>query len=94
MYDVARIKKEGGKTYLFCINDKNEKSLLDDLVKAVNKNHDSKKERNTIKPVLTDMIVVVPLEPVKTFSDSSPYGLFSISPVSSFKEIKSPPPRA
>ena len=93
LYDVARIEIKNGKTHLYCINDKKEKELLDNLVKAVNKNHDSKKERNNVKPVLTDMIVVISAEPVKTFSGSSSYGLFSVSPVSSFKEIKSPPPK-
>jgi hypothetical protein len=93
MYDVARIEVKDGKTYLYCINDKKEKEILNNLVKAVNKNHDSKKERNTIKPVLTDMLIVTPVEPVKTFSDSSPYGSLSVSPVSSFKEIISPPPK-
>ena len=94
LYDVARIEIKDGKTHLYCINDKKEKELLDNLVKAVNKNHDNKKERNNVKPFLTDMIVVTSFEPMKTFSDSSPYGSLSVSPVSSFKEIKSPPPKA
>lgn len=94
LYDVARIEIKNGKTYLYCLNDKKEKEILNDLVKAVNKNHDSKKERNNVKPVLIDMIVISSVEPVKTFSDSSPYGSLSVSPVSSFKEIKSPPPKA
>lgn len=94
MYDVARIEIKDGKTHLYCINDKKEKELLDNLVKTVNKNHDNKKEGNTIKPVLTDMLIVTPIEPVKTFSDSSPYGSLRVSPVSSFKEIKIPPPKA
>jgi hypothetical protein len=92
MYDVARIEIKDGKTHLYCINDKKEKEILDNLVKAVN--HDSRKERNTVKPVLTDMIIIATVEPEKTFSDSSSYGTLSISPVSSFKEITSPPPKA
>ena len=92
MYDVARIEIKDGKTYLYCINDKKEKEILNNLVKAVN--HDSKKERNNVKPVLTDMIIIATVEPEKTFSDSSPYGSLSVSPVSSFKEITIPPPKA
>jgi len=92
MYDVARIEIKDGKTYLYCINDKKEKEILNNLVKAVN--HDSKKERNNVKPVLTDMLVVTSVEPVKTFSDSSSYGTLSVSPLSSFKEITIPPPKA
>jgi len=94
MYDVARIEIKDGKTHLYCINDKKEKELLDNLVQAVNKNHDSKKERNNVKPVLTDLIIISPVESEKIFSDSSPYGSLSVSPISSFKEIKSPPPKA
>ena len=94
MYDVARIEIKDGKTYLYCINDKKEKEILDNLVKAVNKNHDNKKERNNVKPVLTDLIIISQVESEKIFSDSSPYGTFNVSPVSSFREIKSPPPKA
>lgn len=92
MYDVARIEIKDGKTYLYCINDKKEKEFLNNLVKAVN--HDSKKEKNSARPFTTDMIVVTSVEPMKTFSDSSPYGSLSVSPISSFKEIKIPPPKA
>jgi hypothetical protein len=94
MYDVARIEKKDGKTLLYCINDEKEKQLLDNLVKAVTKNHDSKKARNNIKPVLTDLFFTVTLESPKIFSGSSTYELLDVSIISSFKEIKSPPPKA
>ena len=56
MYDVAKIKIIDGKTHLYCINDKKEKQLLDNLVGAVNKNHDNKQGRNNIKPFLIDLV--------------------------------------
>jgi len=91
MYDVVRIEVKNGKTYLYCINDKKEKEILNNLVKAVN--HDSKKERNGVKPFMTDMIFITSVEPVKPFSDSSPYGSLTVSSISSLKEITIPPPK-
>ena len=92
LYDVARIKRSGGKTFLYCINDKKEKQLLDNLVKAVNKNHDNKRGRN-IKPVLPDLVFINPPESPGFFSVSSQYGFFKVSLVSFYKEIYSPPPK-
>ena len=94
LYDVARVELKDGKRYLYCINDKKEKELLDNLVKAVNKNHDTKRARNNIKPVLTDLFFTTTLESPKVFSDSFTYNMVNVSIVSSFKEIKSPPPKA
>ena len=93
MYDVARIKKSEGKTYLYCINDKKEKQLLDDIVKAVNKNQNNKQSRNTIKSVLPDLIGKIDAEALSTDAESHKYALISESPVSSFKKINVPPPK-
>ena len=92
LYDVARVEKIEGKTFLYCINDKKEKQLLDNLVKAVNKNHDNKRGRN-IKPVLPDLVFINPPESPGFFSVSSQYGFFKVSLVSFYKEIYSPPPK-
>lgn len=92
LYDVARIKKEEGKTLLYCINDKKEKKLLDKLVKAVNKNHDNKRSRN-IKPALPDLVSMCLFETPDLFSGSSQYIPFKVSLVFSYKEIHSPPPK-
>jgi len=94
LYDVARIEKKGGKTYLYCINDKKEKDLLDDLVKAVKKDQDNKQGRNNIKPLLIDMVCMNDKEETKTFSDPSSYSYFNVTLVSSFEEINSPPPKS
>ena len=94
LYDVVRIQKREGNSYLYCINDKKEKQLLDNLVKAVNKNHDSKKARNIIKPVLADLFFGTSLESPNFFSDSFQYDILNVSTISSYKEIKGPPPKA
>jgi hypothetical protein len=94
MYDVARMEQKDGKNHLYCINDKKEKQLLDNLVKAVTKDHDSKKPRNNVKPVLTDLFMATILETPKIVSGSFAYELLDVSIISSFKEIKSPPPKA
>ena len=94
LYDVARVEKKEGKTFLYCINDKKEKQLLDNLVKAVNKNHDNKQGRNNIKSLLLDLVCMSDEEDPKTFSVPSAYSSFNVILVSSFEEINSPPPKA
>jgi len=94
LYDVARIKKSEGKTFLYCINDKQEKQLLDDLAKAVNANHGNKQEKNTIKSLLADLVCINDEEQSTIFSVPSTYSLFNVTLVSSFEEIYSPPPKA
>ena len=94
LYDVARIEKKEGKTFFYCINDKKEKQLLDSLVKAVNKNHDNKQGRNNIKSLIIDLLCMNIEEEPATFSCPSAYSSFSVTLVSSFEEINSPPPKA
>jgi len=94
LYDVARIKKIDGKTFLYCINDKQEKRLLDDLAKAVNANHGNKQEKNSIKSLLIDLVCMKDEEDSTIFSVPSIYSLFNVNLVSSFEEINIPPPKA
>ena len=94
LYDVTRIEKKEGKTFLYCINDKKEKQLLDDLVKAVNKNHDNKQGRNNIKSLLLDLVCMSDEEEIRSFSVPSAYSSFNVTLISSFEEINSPPPKA
>lgn len=94
LYDVARIEKKEGKTFLYCINDKKEKQLLDNLVKAVNKNHDNKQGRNNIKSLLIDLVCMNDEEEPGSLSVPSAYSCFNVTLVSSFEEINSPPPKA
>jgi hypothetical protein len=94
LYDVARIKKIDGKTFLYCINDKKEKLLLDDLANAVNGNHGNKQEKNNIKSLLIDLVCMNDEEPSTIFSVPSIYSSFNIILVSSFEETNIPPPKA
>jgi hypothetical protein len=94
LYDVSRIEKKEGKTFLYCINDKKEKQLLDDLAKAVNKDHGNKQGTNNIKSLLLDLVCMNDEEEPKTFSVPSAYSCFNVTLVSSFEEINSPPPKA
>ena len=95
LYDVARIKKIHGKTFLYCINDKKEKQLLDSLSKAVNANHGNKQEKNRIKSLLVDIVVCLnDQEEPGSFSVPSAYSFFNVNLVSSFEEINIPPPKA
>ena len=94
LYDVARIKKIDGKTFLFCINDKQEKQLLDGLAKAVNVNHGNKQEKNNIKSLLVDLVCMNDDEGPGIFSVPFTYSCFHVDLVSSFEEINIPPPKA
>jgi len=94
LYDVARIKKSDGKTFLYCINDKQEKQLLDGLAKAVNANHGNKQENNTIKSLLVDLVCMNDDEGPGIFSVPFTYSNFHANLVSSFEEINIPPPKA
>ena len=94
LYDVARIKKIGEKTFLYCINDKKEKQLLDSLTKAVNANHGNKQEKNRIKSLLVDIVCLNDQEESVSFSIPLLYSSFNVSLVSSFEEINLPPPKA
>ena len=94
LYDVARIKKTEGKTFLYCINDKKEKQLLDGLAKAVNANNSSKQEKNSMKSLLIDLACMNNEEEPTIFSVPSAYSRFNVILVSSFEEINIPPPKA
>jgi len=94
LYDVARIKKSDGKTFLYCINDKQEKQLLDGLAKAVNANHGNKQEKNNIKSLLVDLVCMNNEEQSTFLSIPSIYSRFNVILVSSFEEINIPPPKA
>ena len=94
LYDVARIEKKEGKTLLYCINDKKEKQLLDNLAKAVGKNHNDKKGRNNVKSLIIDLVYIIDEEDQGVFSCSSTYSDYNVTLVSSFEEINSPPPKA
>ena len=94
LYDVVRIKKSDGKTFLYCINDKQEKQLLENLAKAVNANHSSKQEKNNIKSLLVDLVCMNDEEQSTFFSVPSAYSRFNVILVSSFEEINIPPPKA
>ena len=94
LYDVARMKKNDGKTFLYCINDKQEKQLLDGLAKAVNANHGNKQEKNNIKSLFVDLVCMNDDEPSIFLSVPSTYSRFNVILVSSFEEINIPPPKA
>ena len=93
LYDVARIKKSDGKTFLYCINDQQEKQLLDGLAKAVNANHGNKQEKNNIKSLLVDLVCMNNEEQSTFLSVPSIYSRFNVILVSSFEEINIPPPK-
>jgi hypothetical protein len=94
MYDVVRIKNEDGKTSLYCINDKQEKLLIDELVKMVNANHSPQQEKNTGKSPLPDLVFTSNEQELNLVAEPSAYPSYFETTVSSFEEIIIPPPKA
>jgi hypothetical protein len=98
LYDVVNIKKVEGKTYLFCINDKKEKELLDNLVKAVRSSNDNKGNKqngNSVKFQFSDLIADKhEAEPSPLVSADLQHISFNTDIVTSDKEVNSPPPKA
>lgn len=64
LYDVAAINKTPGKTYLYCLTDKNELQLLKNMAKAVKSGNDTqdndKDSKHTIKFQFSDYILSDP----------------------------------
>ena len=62
LYDVAAIKIINGRTLIYCLNDKKEEQLLQDLAKAVSSGNDqnttSKHGGHTVKFQLLDYIIL------------------------------------
>jgi hypothetical protein len=93
MYDIARVKRSHGKTLLYCINDKKERQLLDDLANAVRNNHNSKQERNNVKCPISDFYFVGAAQELNIVSKPSAYFYFNETPVTSFEDVNIQPPR-
>ena len=92
MYDVARIEKRHGQTLIYCISDTKEKRLFDQLVNAVNGNHNPN-EKNTVKSPLTELFFMNNGEEQIFVSEPSTYIQYNEVAVSSVEEIVIQPPR-
>lgn len=93
MYDVKRIEKKDGKTFLYCINDEKENQLLKKIVDAAEKNQKEKKSNSykfqLIDTVLTYSTIFLPtILPAKR-----KFFHFNESAISLSQEILIPPPR-
>ena len=99
LFDVAKIKKAAGKTFIYCINDKKEEKLLQDLAQTIKSQTDNngsgKSGKYEIKFQITDL-TIKHLENISVFDPALSYRYFSFDAelLTSFKKIKVPPPRA
>ena len=97
MYDVAKIKKENGKTILYCLNDKKEEDVVNEFlnsVKSATENTSNSKHQLVVKLHIPDLIVTknVIKNDFAVQDDKEKY--FDIAPaiVSAYKKITTPPP--
>ena len=99
MYDVARVKKINGKTLIYCLNDKKEEQVLQDLAKAVqsgsDQNANGKPGQHLVKFHLADLnilstekISVAVNQPAR----QKHFG-YTVAIVSNNKEVNTPPPK-
>ena len=100
LYDVAGIKKINGETFLYCINDKKEHGLLEDLAKFVKSGTDAGTDamggKHTIKFQLNDYILDhTERIAYSVFIVTKEYNNFDVAIYpSSICEINVPPPQA
>ncbi len=97
LYDVARISKKNGKILIYCLSDKNEERLLQDLSRAVKSGNDNNNEKgkHTIKFFLTYFVSANTEEAlISNRAAQLKFVNFCVSLRSSTLEVTLPPPRA
>jgi hypothetical protein len=96
LYDVAKIKKINGKTLLYCVNDKKEKELLNNFIKAIKAStNNGKSGKHTLKFQLTDY-TIIPIEKnaeVRLLCNQK-FICYNSSLHTAITEINTPPPKA
>ena len=98
LFDVAKIKNVAGKTFIYCINDKKEEKLLQDLAQTIKSQTDNngsgKSGKYEIKFQITDL-TIKHLENISVFYFYPVYRYFSYDTaiLFSLKEVNAPPPR-
>jgi hypothetical protein len=96
MYDVAKIEKVNGKTVLHCVNDKKEKELLSNFIKAIKAGaHNGKSGKHSLKFQLTDY-TITPIDKSAEFRllPDQKFVNYTSSLYTAVSEITTPPPRA
>lgn len=96
MYDVVKQEKKNGKTYIYCINDKKEKQLLNRLAKLVRDGRDTRKHNSkyTVKYQLADFEQPGAEQiPQIVFINQPQYVVFAATLVTCDPDISIPPPK-
>ena len=95
-YDVVRIKKSNGKTFLYCLNDKNEERLLKKFAKTTKSTNDEgkgKSNKHSFKFQLSDQTIPHAVQALSfTYIAAPDYLNYKACLVSTSKEIIIPPP--
>jgi hypothetical protein len=96
LYDVARIMNRNGRIYLYCLNDKKEEQLLENLSNQVKASNDAANDnggRHVVKFQIPDFVVFSNEMPANhSLLISKEYAPCTIKIVSSFREVVTPPP--
>jgi len=97
LYDVAKKETKNGKTILYCLNDKKEEQLLNDMAKQVksdaNNSSGNKDGKHTIKFQLSDFISIIPKILSEIFSLApQKYQEYIATVPTVIKKVNTPPP--
>lgn len=98
LYDVVKIKKTGGKAFIYCLNDQKEKELIHGFSKAIRSQTDNnsggKSGKYSLKFQISDF-TVKQLDNIPVFNSYRKvhYCSFDATVLSSSKEVNAPPPR-
>ena len=99
MYDVARVKKINGKTLIYCLNDKKEEQVLQDLAKALqsgsDQNANGKPGQHLVKFQLADLNILSTEKTSVAINQPARQKHFgyTVAIVSNNKEVNTPPPK-
>ena len=99
LYDVAKVKKINGKIFLYCLADKKEDGLVQDMAKLVRSGSDANNSdaagKHSIKFQLADYIIHSTEKIIySTGNAHQQYSDFDAALFSSIQEVNAPPPRA
>ena len=96
LYDVAKKEIVNGKTILYCLNDKKEEQLLNDLAKTIKANADNnsanKDGKQTIKLQLSDFTILTTNSLSNNLFVVQQYPELTVSIYTVIKKVITPPP--
>jgi hypothetical protein len=95
LYDLVKSEIIAGKTYLYCINDQKEETLIQNYGKSIQKKSSSDQEQNTAVSFFPLLFInpIIPSIPNIDAYQERRYCLYNEDGLKKDKKISSPPPK-